>query len=276
MEENLKNKSQQQPDSCINENHKTSASKGMLIGMTACAVLGLGGLGFGIYEMNQAKQQISDLKIEVKNANGSTTTLETNKIELKDDTKTVVITDSNSFSRPAVLDVNGNLNWADKNAKKVDNVAYPGSYGSFEVSEDGKSILGYLAYKINDINYDKHLNLDLTFDSRVAEVYTAMMGQGLGHETILILLEDGTVEYIPIFHALTTGSAKSYGKVSGLSDIVDFRGISVGMVDLSSGQRAGGYVDVAAVRSDGTWYAMSDALDTGNSEYYDASVIFRQ
>jgi len=71
--------------------------KGMMIGMIACAVLAVGGIGFGVYEMtqaNSAKQQISDLRVEIKNQDGTTTTLETDKIEVKDDTKTVVISDS--------------------------------------------------------------------------------------------------------------------------------------------------------------------------------------
>lgn len=68
--------------------------KGMMIGMICCSILAIAGIGFGIYEMtqaNQSKQQISDLKVEIKNSDGSTTTLETDKIEVKEDTKTVIV-----------------------------------------------------------------------------------------------------------------------------------------------------------------------------------------
>ena len=42
--------------------------KGMMFGMIACAILAIGGVGFGVYEMMQAGQskQISDLKVEIK------------------------------------------------------------------------------------------------------------------------------------------------------------------------------------------------------------------
>ncbi|MBR3232959.1 hypothetical protein IKF74_01605 [Candidatus Saccharibacteria bacterium] len=73
------------------------SGKGLKAGMAICAILALGGIGFGIYEMSQvktAKQQIADLKIEVKKDDGSTTTIETDKIEVKEADKTVVITDS--------------------------------------------------------------------------------------------------------------------------------------------------------------------------------------
>ncbi|MBQ1528046.1 hypothetical protein IIZ77_00155 [Candidatus Saccharibacteria bacterium] len=71
--------------------------KGMMFGMIACAILAVAGISFGIYEMSQvktAKQQIADLKIEVKKDDGSTTTIETDQIEVKEADKTVVITDS--------------------------------------------------------------------------------------------------------------------------------------------------------------------------------------
>ncbi len=85
-------------------------SKGTMIGMICCSILAIAGIGFGVYEYlqaNQTKQQIADLKVEIKNSDGSTTTLETDKIEVKDDTKTVVITDAsdaNEVAKHGVLD----------------------------------------------------------------------------------------------------------------------------------------------------------------------------
>ena len=65
------------------------------------SILALAGIGFGIYEMSQvktAKQQIADLKIEVKKDDGSTTTIETDKIEVKEDAKTITISDSKAIT----------------------------------------------------------------------------------------------------------------------------------------------------------------------------------
>ncbi len=78
--------------------------KGMMMGMMACAVLAIAGIGFGVYELmqaNSARQQIADLKVEIKNNDGTTTTLDTDKIEIKDDANTIVITDSNKENETA-------------------------------------------------------------------------------------------------------------------------------------------------------------------------------
>lgn len=61
----------------------------------ACAVAACG-IGFGAYGMMQSIQkdsQISDLKIQVESKDGTITKLETDKIEINNDTNTITITD---------------------------------------------------------------------------------------------------------------------------------------------------------------------------------------
>ena len=43
-------------------------------------------------------------------------------------------------------------------------------------------------------------------------------------DTVFILLEDGTVEYIPIVHMFNNvqGAVSSYVKINGVSDVVKF------------------------------------------------------
>ncbi|MBQ6320713.1 hypothetical protein IJI17_00600 [Candidatus Saccharibacteria bacterium] len=71
---------------------------GLIVGMIACAVLAVGGVSFGIYEMsqvNQAKDQIADLKVEVKKDDGTTTTIETPEIKTTtEDGTTITIADT--------------------------------------------------------------------------------------------------------------------------------------------------------------------------------------
>ena len=77
---------------------KQKKSKGMLIGLVSCTALASVGIGFGIYAMmqNQTKEtQISDLKVQIENNDGTTTVIDTPKVETTEkDGTTVTIVDS--------------------------------------------------------------------------------------------------------------------------------------------------------------------------------------
>ncbi len=71
-------------------------SKGSLACMIALAVVALAGAGFGVYGMIKAneKPQPQDLKIQVKEDDGTVTTIDADKIEKTDDDKTIIIADT--------------------------------------------------------------------------------------------------------------------------------------------------------------------------------------
>ena len=72
---------------------------GMIAGMAVLAILAVGGVGFGVYGMAQkSSDRPAEMKVEVKNEDGTTTTLETEKVEVSDDNKTVTITDTATVS----------------------------------------------------------------------------------------------------------------------------------------------------------------------------------
>lgn len=62
--------------------------------MAAVAVCGV---GFGIYGIEKSalsEERVSELKVQIKNEDGTTTTLETNKIEINESPNTITISDS--------------------------------------------------------------------------------------------------------------------------------------------------------------------------------------
>ena len=71
-------------------------SKAPIVGMIVLAILALSGAGFGVYGMLKAneKPQPQDLKIQVKEDDGTVTTIDADKIEKTDDDKTIVIADT--------------------------------------------------------------------------------------------------------------------------------------------------------------------------------------
>ncbi len=96
----------------------------------------------------------------------------------------------------------------------------------------------------------------IKFDKKIVDVYFGGMGQSNTGDTLFILLEDGTVEYIPIVHMFNhvQGAVVSYGQLAGITDVTKFVTAST----------TGG-VTTLAIKSDGTFYDLSQVLSaTGN------------
>ena len=96
----------------------------------------------------------------------------------------------------------------------------------------------------------------LNFDNKIVDIFFGEMGQSSSGDTLFILLEDGTVEYIPIVHMFNNVQAEvvSYGKINGVSDINKFT-----LSSTSDG------VTTLAIKNDGTFYDLWYSLkDTGN------------
>ena len=100
------------------------------------------------------------------------------------------------------------------------------------------------------------------FDKKITQVLIDGSGQDVSSMAILYLMEDGTVEYVPLLKDINdnwgqqdnTKKVNSYGKLEGVSDIVSL--ISA---------EADGYHTVLARKADGTVINLSDAFrETGN------------
>lgn len=115
------------------------------------------------------------------------------------------------------------------------------------------------AYSLNWTSTETNLNSSIIkFDKKIIDVFFGGMGQSASGDTLFILLEDGTVEYIPIVHMFNhvQGTPVSYGKINGVTDVTKF---------VLSTNSAGTSVTTLALKSDGTFYDLWYALkDTGN------------
>lgn len=106
-------------------------------------------------------------------------------------------------------------------------------------------------------NKDSVMNSKINFNKKIVDVFFGGMGQSMSGDTVFILLEDGTVEYIPIVHMFNNvqGAVSSYGKINGVSDVVKFT-----LASTSDGD-----VTTLAIKKDGTFYDLWYSLkDKGN------------
>lgn len=95
----------------------------------------------------------------------------------------------------------------------------------------------------------------INFNKKIVNIFFGGMGHDQSGDTLFILLEDGTVEFIPIVHMFNNVQAEvvSYGKIKDVSDVVGF-------VSADVSYQIGGNITVLAVRSDGSFYDLDYSL----------------
>ena len=97
--------------------------------------------------------------------------------------------------------------------------------------------------------YDYYPRIDFG-DRKVQNVYnTGPGGTGYGF-FILFLMEDGTVEYMPLAYAIANNDFRSYGKIEGAENIVDILDASASLYGTTT----------LLVQKDGTAYDIGDQL----------------
>ena len=142
------------------------------------------------------------------------------------------------------------------------------SYGnagmSANVSDDNKklvfaytpmTVVNY--YSLNWTSDKQTMNTSVVeFDKKIVDLFFGGFGQSNQGDTLFILLEDGTVEYIPIVHMFNhaQGAPVSYGKLEGVTGVVKFA--SANVPDAFT---------TIAIKGDGSFYDLGKILyATGN------------
>ena len=108
-----------------------------------------------------------------------------------------------------------------------------------------------------DYVYEPH---EISFDQKVVDIFFGGIGQGSSGDTILFLMEDGTVEYLPLKKAYATNnkSLNSYGSLPGISNIVKF-------YSANANSQMGSGITILAQDNEGNLYDLSTTLrETGN------------
>ena len=140
------------------------------------------------------------------------------------------------------------------------------------VDETGKNVtLSYNRKTLSDtylLNWDLTSvedgvmeNQTITFNNKISDVVFSGIGQDATGDTILFLMEDGTVAYIPVYQTLTTNGIEgltSYKTISDLTDVVKFYTANV-----TSGVSSS--VTVLAQAKDGTIYDLEPMINSTNN-----------
>lgn len=101
---------------------------------------------------------------------------------------------------------------------------------------------------------------DLGLSGKPTDMLLTGFGQAVGYEVLFFLMEDGTVEYIPLAKATKEGNIKSYGKLNNITNVIKFySGSSCSKTGPGCGMQS------LAQRADGNYYELYEAVKvTGN------------
>ncbi len=96
---------------------------------------------------------------------------------------------------------------------------------------------------------------EMTFEQEVSDVMIGGFGQDASQDTMLFLMEDGTIEYLPIAKAYKADSPDNikttYGTIPEVKDVIKLYQVS-----------AGNYVTVLAQKADGSFYDLNESLSS--------------
>ena len=134
------------------------------------------------------------------------------------------------------------------------------------MSHGDKTANAYVDWGSLDINFvsektsDQPQTYEISFNSNVVDILAAnFSSQAVGYEVFLFLLEDGTVEYMPLLTIHRTREVKSSGKLPGLANIEKFYQGASSPVN-NGAVIAGGTVTAFAQSADGKIYQLYTIL----------------
>ncbi|MBR5939070.1 hypothetical protein IKZ77_00775 [Candidatus Saccharibacteria bacterium] len=198
----------------VMDSSKQSNGKGLKIATAIASVVAVCGIGFGVYGMIQGSQkdnQISDLKVQIKEDDGTITTIETPEIETNtSDGTTVTITDT--F-------VDGYKNFADNLAKNYAATVFGYYYhwtGSDNVKRTVAARVENSHLTITDIDGG---SVVIAEADGIISAYFVEIGNG-GVPYIYLVKKDGSVARIDI----SENGSRTIENLDGYEKIVSIFG----------------------------------------------------
>ena len=126
---------------------------------------------------------------------------------------------------------------------------------SMTVTVDRDSVKNYF-----NVDIGSNSEFVKTFGKEIKQIYVGYFGNAIGQECVLLLMADGTIEYIPLLKEFSNPNWKdegsinkfnSHGTISGVTNVVE-------LVYLKVESSTGDYYSVGAVRKDGTLYDLME------------------
>lgn len=242
-----------------NNNNNQSPKKGFNFGVFFCIIIIIGLCGYiaydkGVFDSFKKTENNTVNKNESSNENE-------NKEEEKEETPKADLNLSFDLSKCSTCDTNYNYHLSSNNGNLASAKLDDTDHKKVIVTINYDPIVSFIGDEVKEKGSKEY---NLSFTKNVTDIVYSDYGLDTTYGTLLYLFEDSTVEYTPIIDAAVKGEIKSYGQVSGLTNIVKFyTGVSA-----SSKGEVGSFYTTLAQSSDGTLYDVMRPLSTnGNYSY---------
>ena len=233
------------------ENKKSKTGLHIFIG-TLLGILICGGVVFATYSLGYLTFSSQEEPNKVESNNEETTEEDTNASSLDFDTSKVI---NGNGTQYYLTNYNGTIDIRLDETRKIATLNY-----NRKILSDTYG-LNWDTTGIDEYTYE---DKQLTFDKNIKDIFYGGVGQDVSGDIILFLMEDGTVEYIPVYQALATSGVDglvSYGTLQGVEDVIKFY-TAYAMVGLT-----GNYSTTLIQTKDGTLYDLAPIINgTSNNQ----------
>lgn len=227
-------------------------NKGLIITLIILILCLCGSVGYTVYDKVIKKETITEEKEETKKDQ------KVEKIENPEDNKEEVKETTNENSNQEILKFDGTKCAKQEQCSdyEYELVNWNAFNGEIDVSIiDGNKIhIGVNYGRIKDswgINSSEtYKDYTLSFDKKIEKYHLDIIGQNATGACMFLLMEDGSVEYIPLYDAIKDNNIKSYGKISDIENISNLYTVEV----RTKNSPIGGQLSVIALKSDGSFY----------------------
>ena len=245
---------------------------GMKYGMAALAVLALAGIGFGVYGMTrkpeekvtqnatadaEVQAELTDLKQKYSVLQKYVNDLEASGTEVSEEVKDATIaTSATTLKNPILTAGNGDTLYKMYFQSSVySGAAYDNKESRVHIGYVDGDVTSCQIYVENRVTADCSIG---SLGGKVYKIVEAGEGQANQGNIVSFIMEDGSVEYFPLYEAFDTGNFNSRGKmkINGMvTDIIENVGVGS-----RNPEAVGGYGTTLFVKKDGTFEKFSSSM----------------
>lgn len=248
---------------------KPASNNGLKIVTIVTSILAICGVGFGIYGMTKGStttEKASDFKVEVVDEDGQKSTIESEKITVTDDGKTITISDSaTTATKNYVIQSNDSANYL------LNSTSYgsgnDGGYYTVRLSVANGEINSCSLFAVESSSvsrFIKDCEKPTGFSGKISQILDAGEGQASFQYTAFIM-EDGNVAYIKnddlVNSALNGTAAQIAGNLKIDGSVIRAEHVTVTPKNApEEAAGVGAYNTTFFILSDGTYVKFSDSL----------------